>query len=80
MTDVKRLGVIHLFCISGMHVVLLITILRWLGVYLWLDREVVDGILILALPFYLIIAGGSTESDSGSDHGGSGATPGYPEA
>ena len=59
MTDVKRLGVIHLFCISGMHVVLLITILRWLGVYLWLDREVVDGILILALPFYLIIAGGA---------------------
>ncbi|MDD6432470.1 MAG: DNA internalization-related competence protein ComEC/Rec2 [Lactobacillaceae bacterium] len=59
MADVKRLGVIHLFCISGMHVVLLITILRWFGVYLWLDREVIDGILILALPFYLIIAGGA---------------------
>lgn len=59
MADVKKLGVIHLFCISGMHVVLLVTILRWLGVYLWLDRELVDGLLILALPFYLIIAGGA---------------------
>ena len=59
MANVKRLGIIHLFCISGMHVVLLVTILRWVGVYLWLDREMVDGLLILALPFYLVIAGGA---------------------
>ncbi|MGM9907712.1 DNA internalization-related competence protein ComEC/Rec2 [Limosilactobacillus sp.] len=59
MADVKRLGIIHLFCISGMHVVLLIALMRWLGIYLWLDRELIDGILILALPLYLIIAGGA---------------------
>ena len=59
MANVKRLGIIHLFCISGMHVVLLVAILRWLGVYLWLDRELVDVLLIVALPFYLVIAGGA---------------------
>lgn len=59
MASVKRLGIIHLFCISGMHVVLLVAILRWLVVYLWLDREVIDGMLFLVLPIYLIIAGGA---------------------
>lgn len=59
MANVKRLGIIHLFCISGMHVILLVAILRWLGIYLWLDREVIDGLLILTLPFYLVIAGGA---------------------
>lgn len=59
MENVKRLGVIHLFCISGMHVVLLISLLRWAGIYLWFDRELVDGLLICLLPLYLVIAGGA---------------------
>lgn len=60
MADVKRLGLIHLFCISGMHVVLLVALIRKGLVYLWWDREVIDWILIVALPGYLIIGGGAT--------------------
>ncbi len=59
LTNVKRLGVIHLFCISGLHVVLLVAILRRVGTYLWLDRELIDTLLLVSLPCYLIIAGGS---------------------
>lgn len=59
MTDVKRLGIIHLFCISGMHVVLLTTILRRLMLSCYFDRQTADWLLIVALPAYLIIGGGS---------------------
>lgn len=59
-TAVKRLGIIHLFCISGMHVILLATLARVVGTYLWLERETIDGLLLFLLPLYLIIGGGST--------------------
>lgn len=57
---VKRLGIIHLFCISGMHIILLTSLVRWLGAYLWLEREWMDRFLLVGLPLYLIIGGGST--------------------
>lgn len=57
--SVKRLGIIHLFCISGMHIILLTNLTRLLGGYLWLEREQLDWILIIGLPLYLIIGGGS---------------------
>ena len=60
MADVKRLGLIHLFCISGMHVVLLVALIRKGLIYLWWDREVIDWVLIVTLPGYLIIGGGAT--------------------
>lgn len=59
-TAVKRLGIIHLFCISGMHIILLTNLTRLVGSYLWLEREKIDWLLIVALPLYLIIGGGST--------------------
>ena len=57
---VKRLGIIHLFCISGMHIILLTGLTRLIGSYLCLEREKIDWILVIGLPFYLIIGGGST--------------------
>ena len=59
LSSVKKLGVIHLFCISGMHVVLLITILRGLLIRLRFNIETIDWLLIALLPFYLIIGGGA---------------------
>lgn len=59
LSSVKKLGVIHLFCISGMHVVLLIAILRGLLIRLRLNIETIDWLLIALLPFYLIIGGGA---------------------
>lgn len=57
---VRRLGIIHLFCISGMHIILLVNIIQLVGTYLWLERETLDWLLIIILPLYLIIGGGST--------------------
>lgn len=59
MKEAKRLGIIHLFCISGMHVFLLVAMVRLACCYLWLDRELVNYGLIILLPLYLVIAGGS---------------------
>ena len=59
MQNVKKLGLLHLFCISGMHVVLLTNCLRKLLVYCRFNREDIEWLLICALPFYLIIGGGS---------------------
>lgn len=59
MENAKRLGIIHLFCISGMHVVLLVTLVRMAATYLWLDLEMVNRCLLFFLPAYLIIGGGS---------------------
>lgn len=59
MQDVKKLGIIHLFCISGMHVFLLVAIIKLGCTFLWLDREVINIILVIILPFYLLIAGGA---------------------
>nr|WP_225208962.1 DNA internalization-related competence protein ComEC/Rec2 [Limosilactobacillus walteri] len=60
MASVKKLGLLHLFCISGMHIVLLTVMVRYILVYLWWYREYIDIFLITLLPFYLIIGGGST--------------------
>lgn len=59
MQDAKKLGIIHLFCISGMHVFLLVSIIRLLGIYMWLEREWLDLLLVFILPCYLVIAGDS---------------------
>lgn len=59
MQNVKRLGLIHLFCLSGMYVVLIVNLLRRLLVYCHVNREDIEWLLLLALPFYLIIGGGS---------------------
>ncbi|NGC78470.1 DNA internalization-related competence protein ComEC/Rec2 [Lactobacillus reuteri] len=60
MISVKKLGLLHLFCISGMHIVLLTVLLRRILVQLWWTREIIDLFLILLLPVYLIIGGGAT--------------------
>ncbi|MCD7083396.1 DNA internalization-related competence protein ComEC/Rec2 [Limosilactobacillus fastidiosus] len=59
MKNVKRLGLLHLFCISGMHVVLLTDCLRKVLIRLHFNREDIEWLLMIVLPFYLIIGGGS---------------------
>lgn len=60
MVSIKRLGLLHLFCISGMHIVLFTDLLRRLLVHLWWRKESIDLFLIIILPFYLLIGGGAT--------------------
>lgn len=59
MNSIKQLGLIHLFCISGMHVVLLVSIIERLLIHLKIKIETIRWVLILILPFYLIIGGNS---------------------
>ena len=42
MVSIKRLGLLHLFCISGMHIVLFTDLLRRLLVHLWWRKESID--------------------------------------
>lgn len=53
----STLGVIHLFCISGMHVLVLLAILRYLLVHLHVTREDRQWLEIVILPLALIIGG-----------------------
>ncbi|MCD7112907.1 DNA internalization-related competence protein ComEC/Rec2 [Limosilactobacillus agrestis] len=60
MVSVKRLGLLHLFCISGMHIVLFTDLFRRLLAHLWWRKESIDIFLIIILPFYLLVGGGAT--------------------
>ena len=59
LENVKRLGLLHLFCISGVHVVLIIDCLRKGLIRVRFNREDIEWFLIVSLPVYLIIGGGS---------------------
>lgn len=66
---VRRLGIIHLFCLSGMHVVILCELLRRSLIYCRWTRETIDLVLAAILPAYLILGGGRSESGAGSGDG-----------
>lgn len=53
----STLGIIHLFCISGMHVMVLLAILRYLLAHMQITREHRQWVEILILPCLLIIGG-----------------------
>ncbi|HAT55334.1 MAG TPA: DNA internalization-related competence protein ComEC/Rec2 [Lactobacillus sp.] len=55
----KQLGLLHLFSISGMHVVYLVGLCRFLLARCGIPREVSQIVLAAGLPLYAIIAGGS---------------------
>lgn len=58
-TVYRRLGITHLFAISGLHVGLLTFMFRELLFRLCMRREMVDLLLIVLLPLYAVLAGGA---------------------
>ncbi|WP_129044857.1 DNA internalization-related competence protein ComEC/Rec2 [Companilactobacillus metriopterae] len=56
-TLLSTIGVIHLFSLSGMHVLILIKFLKKISSALFIEVEILDFILLLVLPFYGILAG-----------------------
>ncbi|WP_461239634.1 DNA internalization-related competence protein ComEC/Rec2 [Paucilactobacillus sp. N302-9] len=59
MIGVRQLGLVHLFCISGMHVVLLVSLIRKGLIYCRLNIETINVCLMIVLPSYLIVGGNS---------------------
>ena len=59
MTSERQLGLLHLFSLSGMHVILLLSGLRWLLTWLRVTATTSDALLLGLLPVYLILGGGS---------------------
>lgn len=55
----ERLGITHLFAISGLHVGIITFLLRELLLRLSVRHEVVFLFLLIALPLYAVIAGGA---------------------
>ncbi|WP_223876918.1 DNA internalization-related competence protein ComEC/Rec2 [Lactiplantibacillus daoliensis] len=57
MTGVQQLELLYLFSLSGMHVILLIGLLRWGLVRCHLSLPTIDSWLLGLLPLYLILGG-----------------------
>lgn len=55
----QKLGITHLFAISGLHVGLLTLLVRECLLRLYIRRETVHGLLIVSLPIYAVIVGGA---------------------
>lgn len=59
MDSYRKIGVIHLFSISGMHIQFLITYLKRMLLFLGITRETVNPFLLLGIILYGFLTGGS---------------------
>jgi competence protein ComEC len=57
--DYQETGIVHLLAISGLHVSLLIAMVFYLGIRCGLTRQFMTNFLLLLLPAYVILTGGS---------------------
>ena len=57
--QIRKLGLLYLFCLSGMHVFFIRKYLMMIGAFFKIPIEGIDLILLVGFPFYLIIGGGS---------------------
>lgn len=59
LADYQNTGIVHLLAISGLHVSLLIGMVFYLGLRIGLTRQFMINFLLLILPVYCLITGGS---------------------
>ncbi|VDG30599.1 DNA internalization-related competence protein ComEC/Rec2 [Lactobacillus pentosus] [Lactiplantibacillus mudanjiangensis] len=59
MTAVQQLGLLHLFSLSGMHVILLMGMLKWVLIRAHLSQMAINYWLLGLLPLYLVLGGGA---------------------
>lgn len=55
--QINKLGLLHLFSLSGMHVFYLLGAIRFVLGYMHVTRETCDDVILLLLPFYAILGG-----------------------
>jgi competence protein ComEC len=56
----RDMGIIHLFCISGLHVFYFVKLIEHLAILLRMKRETMELVQIGILPIYFVLGGGST--------------------
>lgn len=59
LTNYQRLGLVHLLAISGLHVSFLTGMLFYLGIRIGITRERMTIVLLIFLPVYMLLSGGS---------------------
>jgi competence protein ComEC len=59
LTEYQKTGISHLLAISGLHVSLLIGMIFYIGIWLGITREKMTAFLLLFLPVYALLTGGS---------------------
>lgn len=57
--QVRKLGIIHLFCLSGLHVTVLCNLIRQLLSWMNITRERINTIQLIILPAFWVIGGES---------------------
>lgn len=59
LTDYQKVGISHLLAISGLHVSLLVGMIFLIGIRIGITREMMSSFLLLFLPVYAVLTGGS---------------------
>ncbi|MEH7378105.1 DNA internalization-related competence protein ComEC/Rec2 [Neobacillus drentensis] len=59
LTAYQKTGIVHLLAISGLHVSLLIAMVFYIGIRFGLTRQFMISFLLIILPIYVILTGGS---------------------
>ena len=59
LTNYQKAGISHLLAISGLHVSLLVGMIFFIGIRLGVTRETMTTFLLLFLPVYAVLTGGS---------------------
>ncbi|WP_125590662.1 DNA internalization-related competence protein ComEC/Rec2 [Companilactobacillus jidongensis] len=57
LSNLSTLGIIHLFSLSGLHVLILLAVFRKICSILKITRESVDNFMLILLPTYAILVG-----------------------
>jgi len=59
LENYQKIGIVHLLAISGLHVSLLIGMFFYLGLRLGMTRQFMANLMLLLLPAYAVLTGGS---------------------
>lgn len=57
LEQINKLGLLHLFSLSGMHIFYILSAIRFVLGYMHITRETCEDLILIILPFYAILGG-----------------------